>query len=160
MKHILNKVSWFSWLPCVWLILFTSRLGAQWDLQKTLEESIEVESNPVMQVALTVLMLLGLYCLSKRKLEWGKIIRANIWLGLFFLDMGLSIIWSEYPFVSFKRYIKGIGIIIMILVICTEDYPLQALSDILKKVFIFGILISTALIFLVPSQGVQSLFFR
>ena len=43
----------------------------------------------------------------------------------------------------------------MILVIFTEDYPQQALSDILKKVFIFNILISTALIFLVPSQGVR-----
>ena len=108
-----------------------------------------------MQVVLTLLMLLGLYCLSKRKLEWGKIFKANIWLGLFFLDMGLSIIWSDYPFVSLKRYIKGIGIIIMILVICTEDYPQQALSDILKKVFIFNILISTVLIFFVPSQGVR-----
>lgn len=155
MKHILkeNEVSWFSWLPCIWLILSASRI-ANWDLQKIVEErSIEVESNPVMQVALTLLILLGLYCLSKRKLEWGKIFRANIWLVLFFLYMGLSIFWSEYPFVSLKRYIKGIGIIIMVLVICTEDYPQQALSGILKKVFIFILLISTVLIFFVPSQG-------
>lgn len=153
-----KKISWFSWVPCIWLILCTSRLGAQWDLQKTLDESMEVQSNLAMQVSLTLLMLLGLYCLSKRKIKWGKIIRANIWLILFFLYMGLSIIWSDYPFVSLKRYIKGIGIIVMVLIICTEDYPQQVLSSILKKVLIFNILISTALIFLVPSQGVRTLY--
>lgn len=162
MKHILkeNKVSWFSWLPCIWLVLCSTRIGLEPDLQtylaRELAQSNEAQSNLLMQVSYTLLTCLGLYCLFTRKINWKKIIIDNIWLILFFLYLGFSVIWSDYPIASLKRYFKAIGIIVMILVVYTDDYPQLTLSYVLKKVFMFHVLMSAVLILLVPSQGIMS----
>jgi len=47
--------------------------------------------------------------------------------------MALSILWSEYPFVSFKRYIKIIGSVVMAMVVLTEERPSDALFTVLRR---------------------------
>ena len=45
----------------------------------------------------------------------------------------LSILWSDFPFVSFKRWIKVLGHPIMVLVIFTEPDPKEALVRLMKR---------------------------
>ncbi len=41
-------------------------------------------------------------------------------IGLFFLYAALSMAWSDYPFVTLKHWIKGIGDVMMVLIVLTE----------------------------------------
>ena len=132
--------------------------GNTLDLRNTIEyieESSADQSNTKMQITLLSLICLGLYCLLRRKINWKEIIKSNLWLIIFLLYITLSISWSDYQLISFKRYIKTFGIIVMVLVIYSEDFPQLALSYILKRVFIFDLLISAVLIFLIPELGVR-----
>jgi exopolysaccharide production protein ExoQ len=79
------------------------------------------------------LTVIGLWILSRRRFDWGATFRRNSWLTTFIAFMALSILWSHYPFVSFKRFIKVIGSIVMACVILTEDDPLAAFSTVLRR---------------------------
>jgi O-antigen ligase len=46
--------------------------------------------------------------------------------------MAASILWSDYSFTSFKRYIKVIGSLTMVLVILTDERPYRAMQTVLR----------------------------
>jgi O-antigen ligase len=54
-------------------------------------------------------------------------------MWLFFAFGAVSILWSDYPFVSFKRWNKAIGNVIMVLIILTEQRPYEAIGIILRR---------------------------
>src|SRR5438128_2605355 len=47
-------------------------------------------------------------------------LRANGPILLFFLYCSVSVLWSDYPEVAFKRWIRALGDIVMVLVILTD----------------------------------------
>jgi exopolysaccharide production protein ExoQ len=77
------------------------------------------------------LMVAGCITLARRRLDWQALLANNRALALFFLYCGISVLWSDYPFVSLKRWFKDIGNVIMVLVVLTETDPVRAA----KKVF-------------------------
>jgi O-antigen ligase len=66
-------------------------------------------------------------------MEWASIIQRNKALLLFFLFLLATIMWAPYPFVVFKRWFKEIGAIFVILVILTEQNPLEATKAIFAR---------------------------
>jgi O-antigen ligase len=70
--------------------------------------------------------------------------------------MALSISWSDYPFISLKRYIKTFGMFIMVLVIVTETKPSVAIFHVFRNCYIFLVLSSAFLIFFLPSEGISA----
>jgi hypothetical protein len=80
-----------------------------------------------------VLTLIGLWILRRRGFRWGDALRLNPWLTALMAYMAASILWSHYPYVSFKRYIKVIGSVVMAYVILTEPEPLKALSTVIRR---------------------------
>jgi O-antigen ligase len=81
-----------------------------------------------------ILAVIGLWILSRRGFDWRAAFRDNPWLAAFLAFMALSILWSHYPFVSFKRFIKVIGSIVMALIILTDGDPLGAFTTVLRRV--------------------------
>lgn len=81
----------------------------------------------------SILGLIGIYILSRRRLDWRSICRENSWLIVLFVFMGLSIFWSDYPYVSLKRFMKTFFSLVMVLVILTEQKPLVAMTTILRR---------------------------
>ena len=53
---------------------------------------------------------------------------------LFFLYCALSILWADYPFVAFKHWNKGIGDIVMVLIILTDPDPVAALKRLFSRI--------------------------
>jgi O-antigen ligase len=76
---------------------------------------------------------IGLYILNKRQVNLGEFVRNNTWIAVFLLYCFVAIIWSDFPFVSFKRWIKVLGHPVMALVVLTEPDPKEALTTLLKR---------------------------
>ena len=67
-----------------------------------------------------VLEMLAVMVLCFRNIDWGEFVRRNRWLLILYLFMGISVLWSGFPMVSFKRWIRTIGDLLMVTVLITE----------------------------------------
>src|SRR5205807_596298 len=71
----------------------------------------------------------------------------------FFLYCCLTLIWSDYPFTSFKRWVKDFGNVVMVLVILTEAAPAQALNAVFARYTYFAVPLSVIFIKYFPEFG-------
>ena len=60
-------------------------------------------------------------------------LRKNPLLLVYFSFCLVSVLWSDFPFVTFKRWIKAIGDVQMVLVILAELDPFAALTRIMTR---------------------------
>src|SRR5437868_14984547 len=72
--------------------------------------------------------------LAKRGCKVGKLLSANGAIVLFLLYCGASILWADYPDVTFKRWIKALGDLAMVLIVLTDEDPSAALKRLLARV--------------------------
>jgi len=123
-------VSSSLWLPTIWMGLAGSRTVGLWLAMAGIYSGSGhfEEGNPAEAVVYLVLIFAGVFILSRRKGRFNilGLIAPNWPLALLLCYYALAILWSDYPFVSFKRYIKFVGVLIIILVILTEDDPILA----------------------------------
>ena len=89
--------------------------------------------SPIDRAFLSMLMIIGFFILYKRKIDWPQILKSNAWILILFLYMGLSILWSDFMVVSFKRWIKTIGNLIMVLLVLTEPDAVKAIKRIFTR---------------------------
>jgi len=143
------------WIPLTWMFLTSSRYVSQWlNLgAPIISEDVYIDGNPVDRFIFLCLLIAGACILLKRKIDWYKLVSGNIWIWLFFLFCLLSISWSDYSFVSFKRWIKALGDLIMTLIILTEDHPYEALGVVLRRLAYVLLPLSVLFIKFYPELG-------
>ena len=126
-------VSGALWLPLLWLVLTCSRGLSAWlnifGLPVSGAVSVE-EGSPLDALFYFVLIIAGFCVLTKRQVRLSEIVRNNGWLIAFLLYCFISIAWSDFPFVAFKRWIKILGHPIMALIVLTEPDPEEALNTV------------------------------
>lgn len=123
------------WIPSIWIMIMGSRPVSVWlhTGPVSSSEMAYVEGDPVNRAILFALIALGLFVLSKRKIRWTQMLKANAWIALFFLYGAISIFWSDYTVVSLKRWIKTAGNLVMILIVLTDNDPVQALKTLIRR---------------------------
>ena len=123
------------WLPLVWMVIICSRQPSEWlnVFGLHLGAASLDEGSPVDACVYFVLIAAGAYVLRKRRVQLSEIIRNNQWLTIFFVYCFLAILWSDVPFVAFKRWIKVLGHPIMALIVLTEPDPGEALIRLMKR---------------------------
>jgi O-antigen ligase len=85
--------------------------------------------DTVLDKALFIFLIVaGIVVVSRRAATWQGIIIRNKWLFLYFGYLGLSVLWSDDSFTSFKRWIKDFGNVIMVLVVLSERDPNEAIK--------------------------------
>jgi exopolysaccharide production protein ExoQ len=122
------------WLPVIWVVLMGSRSVGQWLYMcgfKTIG-SFE-EGSPLDAVVYSSLIFAGLCVLNRRQVSLSEVFQNNGWLMAFLLYCFVAILWSDFPFVAFKRWIKMLGHPIMALVLLTEPNPNEALVRLMKR---------------------------
>ena len=149
------KVSRAIWIPLIWLLILGSRAVSQWlNLGVSFESPDEfLEGSPLDRAIFGVLIGIGLFILLRRRLNWSQIFRTNGWVFLFFVYCGISVMWSDYSFVAGKRWVKGIGDLVMVLVILTELNPIEAVKVVLRRWAYVLIPLSVVLIKYFPELG-------
>jgi exopolysaccharide production protein ExoQ len=122
------------WLPVVWMLLIGSRSVMGWLNTWGLVTlgSVE-EGNPIDALVYFSLIVAGVAVLNQRQVSLSEVLRQNGWLMAFIAYCFIAIVWSDYPFISFKRWIKILGHPIMALIILTEPDPKEALERLMKR---------------------------
>ena len=124
------------WVPTFWMLICGSRPVVTWfQSGPNLKWAERVEAgSPLDRLVLSILIILALLILfCRRETGWSGIFKDNFWLILLFLYMGSSILWSDFPFVSLKRWFRSSGAIVMAFVVLSERKPLQALESLLRR---------------------------
>jgi exopolysaccharide production protein ExoQ len=143
------------WIPFLWLLIAGSRNASEWLQLSEPIDSVDryLEGSPVDRGVLTVLLAFGAITLAGRGRRVGTILRANRPIVVFFLYCGVSILWSEYPFVGFKRFIRALGDMVVILVILTDPNGRAALKRLFARVGFLFLPLSLLFIRYYPEWG-------
>jgi len=123
------------WLPLIWLLLIETRSLCMWLATFGVPLSLGSleEGNPMDALVFLVLILAGVVVLAQRRVKLEQVVRNNRWVAAYLAYGFLSILWSDFPLVSFKHWIKVIGHPIMVLILLTEPDPLAAVVRLFKR---------------------------
>jgi exopolysaccharide production protein ExoQ len=149
-------VSGALWLPLIWLIISCSRGLSLWlnIFGMPVSGAISVEEgSPLDAWFFFILIAAGVYILSKRGVRLSEIVGNNQWLTIFLVYCLISIIWSDFPFVAFKRWIKILGHPIMALIVLTEPDLEEAVTRLLKRCAYVVVPVSILFIKFYPELG-------
>lgn len=152
------RQSYALWIPLIWMMRSISKPFSFWVDPTTPPANPAmdiIEGNPIDRAIFIVLIFLSLIVLFRRKIDWRLFFKKNIWIVIWFSYCLISILWSDFPIVSLKRWIKEIGLFLGVLIILTEDDPILAVKTVIKKFSYILIPISIVLITYLPSLGLS-----
>jgi exopolysaccharide production protein ExoQ len=143
------------WIPMAWMFLAGSRYISQWfDLGGGVSSfQMYQEGSLVDSIIFAALIIAGATILYRRGLDWGHLLVRNKWIFFYFLFCAISIVWSDDSLVSFKRWIKALGDVIMALVILTEERPYEAVGTLLRRLAFVILPLSVLFIRFYPDLG-------
>jgi exopolysaccharide production protein ExoQ len=139
------------WLPVIWIWIVGSRNISAW-----LGISPFVATaggSPLDALVFAVLIGAGVIVLIRRSSRTGALLRANWAILLYFSFCLLSVTWSDFPGVAFKRWTKAIGDLVMVLIVVTDSQPLAALKRLFSRTGFVLLPASLLLIKYFPALG-------
>lgn len=128
------NASWALWIPVAWMFILGSRLPSQWlggGVSRAGGASLE-EGNPVDRAIFTGLILIAIAVLVSRGFKWSNFFSRNLALTAFVMFALLSVVWSDYPFITFKRWFRDLGNYLVILVALSDRRPREAVTTVLR----------------------------
>jgi len=144
------------WLPLLWLVLGCSRSVSAWlnifGLPVSGAPSVE-EGSPLDAWVYFALIIAGFCVLANRQVRLSEVVSNNGWLIVFLLYCFISITWSDFPFIAFKRWLKILGHPIMALIVLTEPDPKEALIRLMKRCAYIVVPVSILFIKYYPELG-------
>ena len=152
-----QDASFALWIPTLWMLLCGSKPIGRWlgtDVILASSRSME-EGSSLDRLALGILIVLALLVLSRRKIDWFYVKKDNRWLIILYLFLGLSILWSDFQYVSLKRWIRLSAVTLIGLLILSERSPLQALESVFRRCAYVLIPVSLLLIKYFPGFGIE-----
>jgi exopolysaccharide production protein ExoQ len=120
------------WIPLIWLLILASRPISLWFPNAELTGNA-IDGTPFDRNIFLGLMIAGLLVLVRRRVVLGAFLSNNKMLVIFFAYLGLSVLWSDFAFIAFRRWIKDLGNIIIVLVVLTEPDPMAAVRSLLVR---------------------------
>jgi len=148
------RTSLALWISVLWLLIVDSRPVSVW-LQMAPVDSPDqfLEGSPIDRWVFLGLFVIGLLVVMSRGQRVVRILRRNGAVLLFFSYCAVSILWSEFPDVAFKRWVKALGDFVIVLIVLTDSEPTVALKRVLSRVGFLLIPISILLIKYYPDLG-------
>lgn len=115
-----------------------------------------VEGSRFVQIQFGLLFLLaGIIVWNNQYVSFRHISHLNIFLLLFIAWCFISMIWSPYPFITFKRAIQQLGLIAVGLAISPPILHKKQFSNTLLLIFTILLFISLLTALLFPSLGID-----
>ena len=137
------------WIPTLWILSVASKpLGVWFGAEG------ENEGSPFNQFFLSILLCIGFLIIASRKIDWSHAIKENTWLILLIGYMFASVLWSDTPFISFKRWIRELVAVVMACCLLSEQKPRLAMETVFRRVIYILIPFSILLIKFYPHYGI------
>ncbi len=124
------------WIPTIWVLIIGSRMVSQWLNLGPDARTPEfyLDGSPLDRNVFLALIAAGICVLARRQADVVRTIKENKWIFILLLFGGISILWSDFPLVSLKRWTKsGVGNATMALIILTDVRPIMALKVLLRR---------------------------
>ena len=151
------SVSPAAWIVVVWAVIYGSRPVMDWFSGEAVRGPIPTssadEGNLTEALISLALIIAGVVVLLRRGVRLSVVIRDNVWLFVFYLFWLMSLFWSDYPFITFKRLFKDLGNVVMVLVVLTEMDSGEAIKAVCSRVAYLLIPLSVLLIRYYPDLG-------
>lgn len=112
-----------------------------------------MEGSPFDRLVFSLLLAAGILVLISRGSRVAKILRTNGAILFFFAYCLISVLWSDYPDIAFKRWTKAVGDLVMLLIVFTDNDPLGAVKRFLKRPTFVLIPLSILFIKYYPALG-------
>ena len=151
-----SRTSLALWVPLIWMFILGSRLPSQWlgGQFGVATQSIE-EGNPLDRSIFALLILVGLAIVMSRPFKWNAFFARNLVLMAFLFFALTSVLWSDFPFVSFKRWFRDFGDYPAVLVVLSDPNPLEAFRTLLRRLCFLLIPLSVLVVKYFPAIGKQ-----
>ena len=124
-------VSSAIWIPTLWVGILASRPLSMWIGFGGGSDTLE--GSPMDRLFFFVMVFAAMAVLARRRVLWSAVISENWPIFLFYGFLLVSVLWANSPGVSFKRWFKEFGNILVVLVILTEEEPLQAIRAVFVR---------------------------
>jgi exopolysaccharide production protein ExoQ len=137
------------WIPVIWIWIVGSRPVSAW-LGMSPTGNVQLDGSPIDAAVFGVLVVAAIVVLISRGKRTRVLLAANWPILIYFFYCLISVIWSYHPDVAFKRWIKAIGDLAIVLVIVTEPQVRDALNRLFSRV---GFLLFPASVLLIKYYG-------
>jgi O-antigen ligase len=129
------RVSKAVWIPIIWLMINGSRQVSQWfgGGGQVLSAQALADGSPIDKAVYGALIVVGVCVLAKRRVPIGEIAKNNLPIVLFLVYEGLSVLWSDYPSIGLKRWVKALGDPVMVLLLWSDPFPVRAITATIKR---------------------------
>jgi exopolysaccharide production protein ExoQ len=130
------KTSKALWLPVFYLWIIGSRPLSVWlGIGPPRGTDVQMEGSPIDGAFFQILLIAAICVLVLRSGRVVTFLNANfpIPILLYFVFCLLSFIWSDYPAVALKKWIKSVEDLVMILIVVTDEQPVAALRRLFSR---------------------------
>ncbi len=150
-----NRGSNFAlWLPIVWIVITGSRFPSQWlQLGNPAAVANVADGSPLDAIFFGVMILAGFAVLLRRKVFVSQLWQQNIWLIALLVFGFISIVWSDFPFIALKRWIKTLGHPVMAMIVLTDPEPMKSFRIVMKRGAFVLLPLSVLFIKYLPEYG-------
>ena len=144
------------WLPVIWLFIVGSKLPSLWFGVNYSTSAIAAseEGSAFDRIVYLALLVLALWVLARRQINWSEFFARNSALVLFVVFTLVSVAWSDYLFVSFKRWVRDLNPYVMAVIVLSDPSPLMAISVVIRRVSYILLTLSLLLIKYYPGIGI------
>ena len=142
------------WLPVIYLWMLGSRPLSVW-LGATPSFDSQVEGSPIDGAFFAILLIAALIVVAHRAQRKLNLLQASIPapILIYFIFCLCSVCWSDYPVLAFKKWIKSVGDLAMILIVVTDAQPIAALRRLFSRVGFILLPLSVVFIKYYPNLG-------
>jgi len=142
------------WIPTFWLFIASSRNAAEWlHYDPSSDADRYLEGNPLDRAILSAILAFGVIVLISRGRQVVTLLRSNIPILLYFFYCGISVIWSDFPDVSFKRWFRALGDVVMVLIVLSDPDWLAAIRRLFARIGFVVVPVSVLFIRYFPELG-------
>lgn len=141
------------WIAVAWLFFTGTRFVSQW---LALGQPVVIEAadgSAIDALFFLACIVLSAIVLLRRRVHFTDVVRRNAWVLAFLLFGLISVVWSDFPYVSFKRWVKVLGHPLVALVILTDPDPRKALAAVMKRCAFLVLPLSVLFIKYYPEYG-------
>lgn len=148
-----TKATAATWIPFLWMLHATSKSLAYWlggginaGAIVVISDQDYAAGSPLDRSFLIVLMLAAAFILVVRRFDFATLRRRNKWVVVLFAYMAVSILWSRFPEISFKRLFRTVGDLVVMCVFLTEPEPFTSFKKTLRDLAYVAVPVSIVLI--------------
>src|SRR5580658_212075 len=150
-----RKTSLALWVPLIWFFFLASRTPSLWlgvSDAANIGQALE-EGSPLDRTIFSALIVLAFAILISRSFQWRRFVSQNSALVLFLAFALLSVLWSDFPLATFKKWFRDTGLYLAVLVILTDRNRLDAVRTVLRRLYYLTVPLSIVLVKYYPNLG-------